>query len=146
MKTLTRSDVIDQIHANIDRASKDHLAGLLHAIIDRDELGPEALAFIARTVRPPSRGASSTGSVDSTATLAELAQGMVYREPEGKRRWMRIVEIGPVANFDSGGYQQYRDAVTQPAFSHEFVSARSTRIFGYDRPFAVKVAQGRDIA
>ena len=133
------------IKRDIDARSKDQLAGLLKALLDEPEINQSVhlLSVIMRGLKPPQRP-NSLGFINTVATLAELAQGMLYQEREGKRRWMRIVTIGAVENFDSSGWQQYRDAVTQPAFSHEFVEAKPTRIFGYERPFDVKVAAGRE--
>lgn len=141
----TRSALNGQIRADLEKISKDHLAGLLRSIVDSGELSLEMLQAVARNARPPARGGGAA-LADGVATLAELALGMVYREPEGKRQWMRIVKIGPVENFDSSGSQQYRNAAIQPAFSHAFVAARLTRIYGYDRgPFAIKISKKGDV-
>jgi hypothetical protein len=148
MKPLNLTEQLATAHRHIDQASKDQLAGLLHALLDREEqLTDEILALILRGVRPPTpAGRSSMGMVNSTATLADLAQGMLYREREGKRRWMRIVEIGPVVNLDSSGAAARREAVTHPAFSHEVVKERPTLIYGYETPFEVRVPEGSPIA
>jgi hypothetical protein len=133
------------IKRDIDARPKDQLAGLLKALLDEPEVNQSVhlLAVVMRGIAPPPRP-NSFGGRDSVATLAELAPGMLYQEREGKRMWLRIVEIGPVENFDSSGAQQYRDAVVQPAFSHQFAEARPMRIFGYEKPFPVKVAVGRE--
>jgi hypothetical protein len=145
MIELSAYEALEQMKRQIDTLPKDHLAGLLKALLDDSEVNQSAhlIAFIMRGIKPPPRP-NSFGGVTTMATLAELAQGMLYQEREGKKRWLRIVEIGEVKNFDNSGYQQYRDAVVQPAFSHEFVSASPTRIFGYEKPFDVKVAEGRE--
>lgn len=145
MIELSPSEAMDQIKRQIDTLPKDHLAGLLKALLDESEVNqsPHLLAFVMRGIKRP-RNASSMGGVDSVATLAELAQGMLYQEQEGKRQWIRIVSIGKVEDFDSQGAQQYRDAVVQPAFSHMFVAASPIRIYGRKMPFQVKVAVGRE--
>lgn len=127
---------------HIQRAPKDQLAGLLSALLERDDVPEAVLAFVLRGVRPPvPAGRSSMGMVNSTAALDELAQGMLYREKEGKRQWMRIVEIGPSSN-PTG----YRDAIVHPAFSHEFVKEYPIRIFEYTTPYEVRVPEGSALA
>jgi len=139
------NQAMHDIKRDIDARPKDHLAGLLKALLDEPEVNQSVhlLSVIMRGLKPPPRP-NSFGGVNTVATLKELAQGMLYQEREGKRMWLRIVEIGPVENYDSSGAQQYRDAVVQPAFSHQFAEARPMRIFGYERPFDVKVAAGRE--
>lgn len=141
MTELSAYSEMEQMKRQIDNLSKDHLAGLLKALLDEPEVNQSVhlLVLVMRGIQKPRR-ASSMGSVDTVATLTELAQGMIYQEHEGKREWLRIVSIDEV----SDDVPPYRDAVVQSAFSHEFVGARSRRIFGFDRPFKVKVAEGRE--
>lgn len=145
MTELSAYSEMEQLKRQVDTLSKDHLAGLVKALLDQPEINqsPQMLAFLMRGLRRP-RNVSSMDGVDTVATLKELNQGMLYKEREGKRQWMRIVSIGEVKNLDNGGFQQYRDAIVEPAFSHVFVEAKSTRIFGYERPFDVKLAAGRE--
>lgn len=147
MKPMNRTEQLAVARRHIDRAPKDQLAGLVSALLDRDDLPEAVLALVLRGVRPPvPAGRSSIGMTNSTATLAELAAGMLYREREGKRRWMRIVEIGPVVHLDSSGAAARREAVTHPAFSHEFVKETPVLIYGYETPFEVRVPEGSAIA
>jgi hypothetical protein len=144
---MNRAEQLAVGRRHIERAPKDQLAGLVSALLERDDVPESLLAFVLRGVRPPMpAGRSSIGMANSTATLAELAAGMLYREREGKRRWMRIVEIGPVVNLDSSGAAAKREALTHPAFSHEFVKEHTTVIYSYETPFEVRVPEGSAIA
>lgn len=129
----------------VDNCPKDQLAGLLKALLDQPEINenPHLLAFIMRGIAPPKRP-NSSGGVNTVAILKELTQGMLYLGREGRLGWLRIVSIGEVVNFDSQGAVQYRDAIVQPAFSHQFAESFPIRIFSGDRPFEVKVAVGRE--
>lgn len=147
MMTTMDRDTLITAQRHIDRAPKDQLVGLVSALLERDDVPESLLAFVLRGVRPPvPAGRSSMGAVTSTAALAELAQGMVYKEREGRRRWMRIVEIGPVVSMDMAGAAQYRNASVQPAFSHDFVKEAPTMIYDYETPFEVRVPEGSALA
>jgi len=120
------------IHRAVPQQLKDVMFALLAT---HPELTEQVRALFRE------RPGSLSGSITTTARLAALQAGWLYRDP-GANYWFRIVEIGPLIGEGNG----YREATLEPALgntSPPSAAASPATIVDCGEPFPVKIPRGR---